>query len=111
MHKELEFSYPVAEEVAKRLGEILGNLPIDNAKCAFEELIDDYCYAEFGVSVLAELRKVQVKDSSCTTIQTLAKGRAVVISSYGFTVKADSECSCGMSFLTLHECAKNSEKE
>lgn len=104
MSEELRFDYEVAEEVSKRLDVLFDGLPEEQVKAALEELIDDYSYAMFGVSVMNELRKVKMPSNGrSSSIQTLAKGRAVLISSYGFNVKSESQCKCGRAFLVLDE--------
>lgn len=100
-----KFDYDVADEVAKRLGEYFKGLPKENVQAAFEELIDDYMMANFGLSILHEMRKVKLPSKGqCITTQVLAKGRAVLISSYGFKVKVQEECGkCGCAYLVLDE--------
>lgn len=105
---ELRFDYKVAEEVAKRLATFFEGLPEEGVRAALEELIDDYTGATFGVTVMNELRKVKLPgNGQCITTQTLAKGRAVLISAYGFKVINQTECGkCKGYFLSLDENSK-----
>lgn len=101
------FDYEVAKEVAERLAVLFDGLPAENVKAALEELIDDYASAQFGTTIIQEMRKVKhpAKGKS-VCIQTFASGRALVVSSYGFTAKTDSKCKCGRAFLVLDECTQ-----
>lgn len=103
----LKFDYEVAEEVGKRLETMLGGLPEENARAAVEEFLDDYCSATFGVSIIAAMREVKLagKEPRVTT-QTIAKGRGVLISRYGFNVKSDTPCKCGRAFVILDEMTR-----
>jgi hypothetical protein len=100
----LKFDYKVADEVAKRLHTLFKGLPEEGVRAALEELIDDYCMATFGIDVLGELRNVKLPGKgNSRTIQTLANGRAILVSSYGFNVKTDTKCRCGRAFIVLDE--------
>lgn len=101
------FDYKVAEEVAKRLAVFFDGLPPEQVKAALEELIDDYTSAQFGTTIMQEMRKVKhpAKGQS-VCVQTFASGRALVVSSYGFSAKTDSKCKCGRAFLVLDECTR-----
>lgn len=105
---ELRFDYKVAEEVGKRLAVFFEGLPEENVRAALEELIDDYCQATFGTSVVQEMRKVKLPaNGQCITIQTLAEGRALLVSSYGFKLLRESQCGkCKGYTLTLDERSK-----
>lgn len=101
------FSYDVAELVGKRLEAMLEGLDTENAMAAIEEFIDDYTHSFFGIGVMDALRKVKMPEqgrSQC--IQTLAKGRAVLVSAYGFNVKTDTKCKCGRAFIVLDEMTR-----
>jgi len=98
------FDYEVAEAVARRLHTLFEGLPAEQVQAAFEELIDDYTMAHHGITVMDQVRKVKTANNGRSTcIQPLLKGRAVLISSYGFTVKSESTCKCGRGFLVLDE--------
>jgi len=104
MDDKPQFSYEVAEIVGKRLEKMLEGLNREHAMAAIEEFIDDYTHSFFGISVIDTLRKVKFADqgrSQC--IQPLAKGRAVLVSAYGFNVKTDTKCKCGRAFIVLDE--------
>jgi len=108
MSDEPRFDYEVAEEVARRLKVLFDGLPAENVQAAFEEFIDDYTMAHHGITVMDQVRKVKTANNGRSTcIQPVLKGRAVIISSYGFKVKSESTCKCGRGFLVLDE--KNEE--
>ena len=98
------FSKDTAEKLSDRLKDLFEGLPHKEVRNALEELLDDYAYAQYGVAVLGELRSVRRKGKSRRVcIQTLAKGRATVVSEYGFKVVSESQCKCGKAFLVLDE--------
>ena len=102
------YSLETAEALSERLKPLFEGLDIKEAQNVFEEIIDDYCATRFGVTVVNELRKLNfVSKGQTSCIQPLASGRAVLISSYGFKIKSQSECKCGRAFLVLDE--KNRE--
>lgn len=108
------FDYDVAELVGKRLEEMLKGLNTEHAMAAIEEFIDDYTHSFFGVGVMDSLRKVKLPDegrSQC--IQTIAEGRAVLVSAYGFRVIKDENCKkCGGALIVLDEMSrKDRDKE
>lgn len=108
------FDYEVAEEVGRRLGVFFEGLPKENVQAALEELFDDYALANFGTSIMHELRKVKLPGGGqCITTQVLAEGRAVLISAYGFDVVKETKCGkCGQLTITLDETSKQqAEKE
>jgi hypothetical protein len=101
------FDYATADIVGERLGAIFNGLDKEHAMAAVEEFIDDYTNSIFGLSVIDALRKVKMPEqgrSQC--IQTLAKGRAVLVSAYGFNVKTDTKCKCGRAFIVLDEMTR-----
>jgi hypothetical protein len=99
-----QYNYDVAKIVGDAIGEKLKDLNKEHVMAAIEEILDDYTYGVFGVSVIDALRRVKLPGqgrSQC--IQPLADGRAVLVSAYGFNVKSSSECKCGRAFLVLDE--------
>lgn len=107
------YSQATADSLAKRVKALFEGLPHKEVRNALEELIDDYAYAQYGTTVMSELRKVRMAgDGKCVTIQTLAKGRAMLVSAYGFKVVSESQCRCGRGFLVLDELnQKDFERE
>lgn len=110
------FDYPVAKEVGDRLAVFFKDLPKEGVQAAFEELIDDYALSVFGTTIMHEMRKLKLPSKGKElTIQTLARGRGVLVSSYGFRVKTDHDCSkCGKAFIVLDEMSRedaNKERE
>ena len=104
MHSELKFSYANSAIVGTRLESLFKDLDEKETMASIEEFLDEYTNAVFGVNVMGELRKVKLAGNGyATCIQTLLKGRAVLISAYGFKVKSESECKCGRGFLVLDE--------
>lgn len=102
------YSLETAETLSERLKPLFEGLSLKEAQNVFEEIIDDYCAARFGTTVVNELRKLNFASKGQTScIQPLANGRAILISSYGFKIKSQSECKCGRAFLVLDE--KNRE--
>lgn len=99
-----QYNYDVAKIVGDAIGEKLQGLNKEHVMAAIEEILDDYTYGVFGISVIDALRRVKLPDqgnSQC--IQTLADGRAILVSAYGFNVKTDTKCKCGRAFLVLDE--------
>lgn len=108
------FDYEVAKEVGDRLAVFFKDLPKEGVQAAFEDLIDDYTCAVFGTTIMHEMRKLRLSSKGKSiTIQTLARGRGVLVSSYGFKVKTDHDCSkCGKAFIVLDENSReDAEKE
>lgn len=108
------FDYPVAKEVGDRLAVFFKDLPKEGVQAAFEELIDDYTLSVFGTTIMHEMRKLKLPSKGKSlTIQTLARGRGVLVSSYGFRVKTDHDCSkCGKAFIVLDEMSReDADKE
>lgn len=110
------FDYEVAKEVGDRLAVFFNGLPKEGVQAAFEELIDDYTCAVFGTTIMHEMRKLKLPaKGKSITIQTLARGRGVLVSSYGFKVKTDHDCGkCGKAFIVLDEMSRedaNKERE
>lgn len=102
------YSQETGEELGKRLADLFDGLDQQEMRNAFEELIDDYCQAHYKVSIVNELRKLKFASKGETScIQPLANGRAILLSSYGFKTKSQSECKCGRAFIVLDE--KNRE--
>jgi hypothetical protein len=98
------YNYDVAKIVGDAIGAQLKDLNKEHVMAAIEEILDDYTYGVFGVSVIDALRRVKLPGKGATQcIQTLAEGRAVLVSSYGFNVKTDTKCKCGRAFLVLDE--------
>lgn len=107
MIEELKWDNKVAEEVSKRLEALFGNLPANAVQAAIEEFIDDYTSAVHGVGIMSTIREVRLASKGqCVTTQHFAKGRALLISSYGFKAISESQCKCGKAFLVLDECNK-----
>lgn len=101
------FDYATTDIVGERLEALINGLDKEHAMAAIEEFIDDYTNCVFGISVIDALRKIKFPDnggSQC--IQTLAKGRAVLVSTYGFNVKTDTNCKCGRAFIVLDEMTR-----
>ena len=104
MNGKLPFSYENCAIVGTRLDELFKGLDKKETMASVEDFIDEYTNSVFGVSVMGELRKVKLPGGgNPTCIQTLIKGRAVLISAYGFKVKSECECKCGRGFLVLDE--------
>lgn len=98
------YSLETAEALSDKLKPIFEGLDLKEAQNAFEEIIDDYCAARFGTTIISELRKLKLHEQGrCTTLQPVANGRALIISAYGFKIKSQSECKCGRAFLVLDE--------
>ena len=107
MNDKPQFNYDVAKIVGDAIGKQLEGLDKEHVMAAIEEILDDYTYGVFGVSVIDALRKVKLPDQGRSqSIQTLANGRAVLVSAYGFNVKSTSECKCGRAFIVLDEMTR-----
>lgn len=107
-----QFNYDVAKIVGDAIGEKLKDLNKEQVMAAIEDLLDDYTCAVFGVSVIDALRRVKLPEqgkSQC--IQTLAGGRAILFSAYGFNVKTDTNCKCGRAFIVLDEMNRQDRDE
>lgn len=100
-----QFNYETARIVGERLSNLFKDLPKEEVMAAIEEFIDDYTDSVFGLQVIDALRSVKFPDRELPrqTIQTLARGRGVLISTYGFNVKTDHDCKCGRAFIVLDE--------
>lgn len=100
--------YDVEKEMGKRISALFAGLNPEAVKTSLEDLIDEYTCAQFGVSIIHEMRKVKlVSGGRCVTIQPLAKGRAILTSAYGFKVLKQSECGkCKGTYIVLDECSK-----
>lgn len=107
------FSQATAQTLSDRLKTLFEGLPHHEVRNALEELLDDYAYAQYGIPVLEELRKVRLSSKGkAVSIQPLAKGRALLVSSYGFKVVSESQCKCGKAFLVLDELSQeDAQKE
>lgn len=93
--------------LCSRIDQLTEGLDVTEACKLLEELFDEYTAAVFGVSIIGELHKVKMAgDGNTSTIQTLANGRLVLSSSYGFTVKSESKYPDGRTFLVLEENSK-----
>lgn len=107
-HDSYYASQETGETVGKRLVALFEGLDEKEVQNVFEELIDDYCLSRYRVSVVGHLRKLKFTSKGQTScVQPLANGRALLVSSYGFNIKSQSECKCGRAFLVLDE--KNRE--
>lgn len=72
------------DQVKKRLGLLLSNLPQEEAKEAIEYLLDEYLYTTYGVRVIKELEGFKdVIDSKVQVIQN-HRDKCILISQYGF---------------------------
>lgn len=103
-HDSHFYSQETGEELGKRLAYLFKDLDQQEVCNALEELIDDYCESRYNVSIVNELRRLKFASKGQTSyIQPLANGRALLLSSYGFTIKSQSECKCGRAFIVLDE--------
>jgi predicted methyltransferase len=100
--------YDVEKEMGRRVSALFAGLNPEAVKTSLEDLIDEYTCAQYGVSIIHEMKKVKLASGNrCVTIQTLAKGRAVLTSAYGFKVLKQDECGkCKGTYLVLDECSK-----
>lgn len=97
------------EKLSERLNKLMEGLDVNESKCLLEELIDEYTLGVYGVTIIEELKKVKLESNGKTTsIQTMANGRCVLISAYGFDKKSESKYPNGRYFLVLDE---KSEKD
>lgn len=108
MGNKLHHDSEVAAVLTSRLNKLVEGLPEGAVASLLEELIDDYCMAQFGLSITAELREVQLESKGQSIcIQRLANKRAVLISSYGFHVKKEQTCDkCDRVYVCLDEKTK-----
>ena len=90
--------------MSERLKALFEGLPTQEARNMLEEFFDDYADSVYGSTVLNEMRKLRlVSKGQCVTTQVLGKGRAILVSSYGFKVVSESQCKCGKMHLVLDE--------
>lgn len=109
---KLRFDYPVAEEVGERLAVFFRELPEEGVRAALEELIDDYTLATFGTSIMHEMREVKLPGGGQRiTVQTLAEGRGVLVSAFGFRVAKETKCGkCKQYTITLDERSEEDDR-
>jgi hypothetical protein len=107
-----QFSYENAEIVGERLTKLFEGLDKERTMASIEDFIDDYTHAIFGVSIIDALRRVKFPGKGMSQcIQPLAEGRALLVSSYGFNVKTDTNCKCGRAFIVLDEMTRKDRDE
>jgi hypothetical protein len=106
--------YDVEKEMGKRVAALFEGLNPEAVKTSLEDLIDEYTCAQYGVSIIHAMRDVKLASKGQTvTTQTLANGRAILTSSYGFKIIKQEDCNkCGLTYLVLEECSrKDFDKE
>lgn len=91
------------ELIEDRINNLLRGVDREKGLRILKEMIDDLCVTMYGTCVTQELDKVKFSDDRSSVIQTLAGGRAILISSHGFKVKTDTNCKCGRAFIVLDE--------
>lgn len=102
------------ELIEQRVNNLLKDVDKDTGLRILKEMVDDLCLVMYGTCVTQELDKVKFADDKSSVIQTLASGRAILISSHGFKVKTDTNCKCGRAFIVLDEQTRedqNKERE
>jgi len=103
-HDSHFYSQETGEKLGERLTKLFEGLDEKEIRNVFEELIDDYCQSHYNVSIVNELRRLKFASKGQTfCLQPLANGRAILLSSYGFKIKSQSECKCGRAFIVLDE--------
>lgn len=93
----------IESDLKKNITLLIEKAGLARGRQMFDGLVDDLCTSLYGVAPIESMRKVRSKafDKS-TTIQTLNKGKAVLISPYGYTVTNETTVG-GKTTLTLTE--------
>lgn len=96
-----------------RFNKLFEGLEQAEARKLFEELIDEYTYAIYGLPVIPEMDKLKKQpNANRVTIQPIASNRAILVSHYGFDVVSETQHPKGGKQLILRErTRRDAEKE
>lgn len=96
-----------------RFNKLFEGLDEKEARKLFEELLDEYTYAVFGLPIISEMQKLHKRpNANCVTIQPIASNRAILLSHYGFDVVSETQHPKGGKQLILRErTRRDAEKE
>lgn len=99
--------------MSARLHKLFEGLDEKESRKAFEELLDEYTYAVYGLPIIPEMEKLKKQpNASRVTIQPIAGSRAILVSHYGFDVVSETQHPKGGKQLILRERTKrDAEKE
>lgn len=87
-----------------RFNKLFEGLEQAEARKLFEELIDEYTYAVYGLPVIPEMDKLKKQpNATCVTIQPIAGQRAILVSHYGFDLISETQHPKGGKQLILKE--------
>lgn len=90
-----------------RFQKLFEGLDEETCRKTFEELIDEYTYAVYGLPILPELEKLKRQQGvTRVTIQPIA-GCAIMVSHYGFEVISETQDPKGGKKLFLKEITKS----
>jgi hypothetical protein len=90
--------------MSARLHKLFEGLDEVQARKAFEELLDEYTYAVYGLPIIPEMEKLKKQpNATCVTIQPIASSRAILVSHYGFELVSETQHPKGGKQIILRE--------
>lgn len=90
--------------LSNRLEKLFKDLPPQEAKDLLEELIDEYCFAAFGTSIIKELKEADSEFIGKVNIQHIGfDKKAILISRDGYDVVNTAIVRNGVKHITLEE--------